>query len=217
MAARIIRMVERDTWCLSATLGERSTRLLDVPEPEQLIGHVIAEANDAAHKGGVQLDWEGSGERTGFSRLIAQVPLTETTFDQLWNGRSGYRAQYYLSPEEGILFNRDVLDGLLPAISVAYDKQPLTVAFNVVEQSLRAPHSKIWIFEETEAFNEAESETLNPERWVTNNATSGRKTPLPRHYKIDVKGTFLGPGSQELFVGPLKLDRPCDLFNRGYA
>jgi hypothetical protein len=139
------------------------------------------------------------------------------TLDQLFNGRSGYRAQYYLSPEEGILYNRDILEGLVPAIKRAYDKQPLEVAFNLIEQSLRAPHSKIWVFEERAAFDEAEPETLNPQRWVENGATRGRKAPLPSHGKMDVKGTFLRPDSLELFIDPIKLDRAWDLFSRGYT
>ena len=34
---------------------------------------------------------------------------------------------------------------------------------------------------------------------------------------LDVKGAFIEPGTQDLFVDELKLDCPLDLFHRGYT
>jgi hypothetical protein len=215
--ARLTSMVKRGDWCLSDALGERRPRLLEAPKPEDLLRHVVAEAEEASRRGSIRLAWQESCCRPGYFRLVAQVPLSEVTFDQLFNGRSGYRAQYYISPEEGILYNRDILDGLIPAIKAAYRKQPLDVRFDLIEQSVRAPHSKIWVFEEEAAFDEAEKDALNPPRWVANGATRGRKAPLPSHYTIDVKGAFVHPVTSDLFVDELKLDRAWDLLKRGYT
>jgi hypothetical protein len=217
MMARLTRMVKREDWCLSDALAERRPRLLDVPKPEDLLERAIADADDASRRGLVRLAWQDSTDCPGSFRLVAQIPLSEATFDQLLNGRSGYRAQYYISPEEGILYNRDIVDGLIPAIKAAYRKQPLDVHFDLIEQSVRAPHSKIWVFEEKAAFNDAAEHALNPPRWVANGATRGRKAPLPGHYTIDVKGAFVHPATSDLFVDEVKLDRAWDLFKRGYT
>lgn len=210
-------MVEPREWALSGELGERQGRLLDVPRPEDLLLRIITEAREASRMGLIRIAWQESTERPAYFRLVAQVPLSEITFDQVFNGRSGYRAQYYLSPEEGILYNRDILDGLVPALKAAYINQPVPVEFDLLERSLRAPHSKMWVFEEEAAFDAALPNTLNPPRWVAKGATRGRKAPLPEHCMIDIKGAFINPDTNDLFVDELKLDRAFDLFNRGYT
>ena len=141
----------------------------------------------------------------------------ETTFDQFFNGRSGYRAQYYLSPEEGVLYNQDVLHGLRSVLSNTYLKNPLPVPLEVVLRTIDGPHAKVWVFDETEAFNDAADSSLNPERWVVNGAGLGRRAPLPSHLTLEVKGAFLRPDIGELFIDPHKLDRACELFRKGYT
>jgi len=214
---RLQRTVGIKDWRLADGLGERRDRLLEVPQPQELVISVIKESEDAVRHGRIALTWQESCDRPGYWRLVAQIPLSETTFDQFFNGRSGYRAQYYLSPEEGVLHNRDVLDGLVLPIRLTYEQRPLTVDWAFVERSMRAPHSKIWIFEEKAAFDAAGQNELNPPRWVEHCATTGRKAPLPSHCTLDVKGAFVRLGTGDLFVDPLKLERPLDLFHRGYT
>jgi hypothetical protein len=211
------RIVSVDEWRLSAAVASRHARLLDVPSPDVLLDRVLQDSANTARAGTVTLKWQDSEERPGYGRLWAQIPLTETTFDQFFNGRSGYRAQYYLSPEEGILYNRDAVDGLLPVIRAAYDKRPLREEFGLIQHSLEAPHAKLWIFGEQKAFDEAPADALNPPRWVDNGATRGRKAPLPDHLMLDVKGAFINPQTKAMFIDELKLDRARDLFNRGFT
>jgi hypothetical protein len=211
------RMVSVDEWRLSAALASRHDRLLNVPSPDVLLARVLQDSTAAAQAGAVMLRWQDSDERPGYGRLWAQIPLTEVNFDQFFNGRSGCRAQYYLSPEEGILYNRDAVDGLIPVIRAAYDKRPLTEDFDLVQHSLEAPHAKLAIFGEQKAFDEAIADALNPPRWVANGATRGRKAPLPGHLMLDLKGAFIHPQTKDLFIDELKLDRAWDLFNRGFT
>jgi hypothetical protein len=164
------------------------------------------------------LAWKESSERAGYFRIVTEIPLTETTFDQLFNGRSGYRAQYYLSPEEGILFNYSLLQALVPVLKVTYSKQPLNVSFDLIERSVLTPHAKVWVFNEQPAFDEAKENTLNPPRWVHNGATRGRKAPLPSHHMLELKGSFIHPIiTHDFFVSDLKLDRAWDLHSKGYT
>jgi hypothetical protein len=215
--ARLERVVDRNQWILAEALGPRRERLLNVPAPTDLLGSIVAESMTAAEDNRLTIAWQESCERLGHFRLVGQVPLTETNFDQLFNGRSGYRAQYYLSPEEGVLYNRAIISGLAPAIRAAFELRPLQVDWALVEQSVAAPHSKIWVFREREAFEEAAPDTLNPRRWVENSATMGRRAPLPAHRCLDIKGAFVNPDTGALFIDDLKLERPCDIFQRGFS
>ena len=214
----MIRMANRDEWDLSRLPDpDRRKRLLDAPPPRDLLARLLEEAAQAAGSCRVQLYWQEADEAPGHSRLVAAVPVSAFTFDLLFNGRSGYRAQYYLSPEEGVLYNKQILDGFLPVVRTAYERSKIQVSFRLIECSLRAPHAKIWVFEERQAFNDALEETLNPLRWVENGAKLGRRVPLPSHSTIDLKGAFVSPDMENLYVDPLKLERPCDLHLRGYT
>lgn len=214
---RIDRKVERGDWVLAEELGSRRARLLDVPSSNELLSRVAAECVIAAERGDLTLWWQPSDERPGHHRLAAHAPLDETTFDQFFNGRSGYRAQYYLSPEEGVLYNRAVVSSLVPALRLAYEKVPLEVSWSLFEWSISTPHAKVWVFRETEAFNQAAAETLNPIRWVENDARMGRRAPLPSHLRLDIKGAFIDPAASTLFIDECKLERPLDLFKRGFS
>jgi hypothetical protein len=210
-------MVDVAHWRVSDVLSSRRSRLLQPPDPIALLGKAKAESESAARKGEIKLVWQPADEFPGFSRAEAKVPLEEDTFDQLFNGRSGYRAQYYLSPEEGVLYNHDLLTTLAPALEQAFLAACLAVDWELVRRSLAGPHAKVWVFEEKKAFDEAIPESLNPDRWVENCATRSRRAPLPHHRSIDIKGVFLHPESLEFRVDDYKLDRACDIFNKGYT
>lgn len=138
-------------------INHRRARLINAISPGALLAQVERDAVEAAERHSIPLCWQESTDegREGYFRVSAQIPLGEVTFDQLLNGNSGYRAQYYLSPEEGVLFNRDVLAALAPAIEESYRKRPLRVPIEHVRRSLNAPHAKIWVFNEIQAFDEA--------------------------------------------------------------
>lgn len=211
------RTVDAREWPLSNAIIIRHKRLHDVPTPEDLLRNVLEESKAAAIDGAIELKWQESSERPGYFRLVAQIPLSEVTFDQFFNGRSGYRAQYYLSPEEGVLYNRTVVNGLIPVIQEAYRIKPLSVALALIQLSLEAPHAKVWIADEKNAFDHAAEKILSAPRWVANGATTGRKVPLLPNPRLDLKGTFIHPDTKELFIDELKLDRACDLFKKGFA
>ena len=139
------RSVAPENWCLSEALDNRRERLLRGPEPDALLELVITESEQAARDGRIQLQWQHSYERPGYYRTVVQIPLSEATFDQFFNGRSGYRAQFCLSPEEGVLYNREAVDRLIPLIEDAYRQRPLPDAsLALVTNSLQRPHAKLW-------------------------------------------------------------------------
>src|SRR4051794_25010991 len=78
----------------------RAAQLLEPPRGENLIEIVAREALTAQEE-----RWCEGKDMHGCSRAIASFPLSLPTFEALFNGCSGYRAQYYLSCIEGIVFN----------------------------------------------------------------------------------------------------------------
>lgn len=179
--SRTLRIVPCLDWPLGPEISPRHSRLLDVPRPEKLLEKIIDEASCSAKFGRICLCWQEADECSGYFRLIAQIPLCrESTFDQFFNGRSGYRAQYYLSPEEGVLYNWDVLQGLKEILRITYHQHPLPEPLEVVLQTIDSPHAKVWIHNETEAFQDSPACSLNPQRWIDNGADFGRRAPFHR-------------------------------------
>ena len=214
---RIVRAASKEEWRLAESLGPRRDRLLEVPPADLLLVSVIAEAKAAASQGQVRLRWQDCCMRQGFGRLHTELPLSEVTFDQFFNGRSGYRAQFFLSPEEGVLYNSDLMRGLGEAVEVAYTKYPPAQSLEFMLRSLAGPHSKVWVLDEQHEFDKADQDGLTPARWVESGAMLGRRAPLPADPKLDLKGAFIDPTSGALFVDDLKADRACDLHRKGYA
>jgi hypothetical protein len=217
MTTRSFRRVSIKDWPVSSVVDVRRQRILSGPDPLSLLSRVVSEAEAAAQAERITAKWQEASECPGYWRVVAQIPLSEPTFDEFFNGRSGYRAQYYLSPEEGILYNRATLDLVREAVLQACGRRGIGASPDLISASLTAPHAKGWVFEDQEAFDRALPQTLNPERWVTNSTDRGRRAPLPSHPCLDVKGAFIHPRTEELFIDESKLDRACDLFRKGYA
>lgn len=206
-----------EEWPIASHLSGREADLLHPLPPVGIIEKLEAEGNDAAARHAVELRWTESCEAPGHMRIEAKIPIKPSTFDQLFNSRSGYRAQFYLSPEEGVFFNRDVILALGSAVRATLSQSHLAASWELVEASLLGPHSKIWIFDEKAAFDQAIENGLSPNRWVKNGASRGRKAPLPLECAIDLKGVFVHLATRNIWVSELKLDRACDLFEKGYS
>jgi hypothetical protein len=214
------RMVPQGTWNLDELDdAERKQRLLDPPPPAELLTAVIGEAMRAANEGMILLRWCPSRNWLGCYRIVAKIPIASLLFDQLFNGRSGYRAQYYLSVEAGHDYNRAIADGLTPAIQEAYSRLSggFEAPWHLVEQSLRGGSSKIWMPKDEEVLKAAPA-ALGPPRWAeywqNHELAWGLRLPLPPSPQIDLKGSFIRPGSQEEV--PTKPDRGVHLHEEGW-
>ena len=86
-----------------------------------------------ASAGFMNLRWQPCDDMPEFGRLQTEFQLPEVLFDQFVNGRSGYRAQYFLSPEEGVLFNHDLMHGLDAVIQTAVALQRSAMGASTVD------------------------------------------------------------------------------------
>jgi hypothetical protein len=81
--------------------ASRMRRLVHPPDCEALIVAVAHQARQNVNA--AYFFWETAQEKIGYQRIVAQVPIEAETFDFLFNGRTGYRAQltiYHPSREQ---------------------------------------------------------------------------------------------------------------------
>lgn len=130
-------------------------------------------------------------EMAGCGRAIASYPLRSDTLDALFNGRSGYRAQYYLSCSEGIQFDAALISALLKALVFACDRAPLSM-MAALQRSFEGPYSKVWVLCDGGPFQAAPEGEFMPKRWVEKNPASiALHAPLPNLPAIEIKGSWM--------------------------
>src|SRR5262249_19039172 len=96
------------------------------------------------------------------------------------------------SCEEGMRFNRRLVDRLCEPIRVIFEKAWLKCGWAAFEDSLLGPWSEIWVFGDERPFEAAPPGELMPRRWAVNHPASiGLRAPLPGETCIEVKGTWL--------------------------
>jgi hypothetical protein len=139
MTTDFVRLPET-VWCLSEQLSAaRKRRLSSSPLYEQLVLRLAEEAKP------VLLKRERSRDASGYFRAVVALAVQSASLDAFYSSSSGYRAQYYESPELGIKANRLVLDSLLrKALVFAHRKKKRTSPVEWVEKSLRDHDAKIW-------------------------------------------------------------------------
>ncbi len=203
-------------------LGRRD-RLMDPLPPTELLESINVEATKSAARGDICLKWKEAEQSPGHFRLETKIPLSQCIFDQLFNGRSGYRAHYYLSPETGTVFNQAVIDGLRPALQSAFGQTPecLAMDWDKIEASLKGCQSKIWIADDWAAFMRLD-QVLRPSRWVEYwnsqiDEAIGLCAPLPEEPLIDLKGAYVDPHSGEEWPNPRKIHRARQIFQSGWT
>lgn len=211
-----MRIVPASDWDLSNLPDtDRRMRLLEEVSSDSLVSRLIAATDQALAADRVEFQWQRAEDKEAPSdthRIVSQIPLPEQLFDRLFNGRCGYRAQYYLSPEEGEAFNRRVIDAL-EQVLVAPASTKLEISPGRIQRSFKGNYSKIWAFDETRVFDAAAPGMLMPPKWKS---YAGRGTRLPLATYLDVKGTFIQPDGTD-WLDPIKLTRASDLNERGYS
>ena len=154
----------------------------------------------------------------GCGRSIASFPLNRDTFDALFNGRSGYRAQYYLSCQEGVNFNAMLIGALLKALRAVCDCAPAGQAASL-QHSFGGPYSKIWVLSDGGPFLAAPKGEFKPLRWFTNNPVSvGMRAPLADLPGIEIKGSWVDKIDYQYRQDiTSKADRHCTLSETGFV
>jgi hypothetical protein len=214
-----MQMVDPGEWDLSGMVDrDRAARLLDPLPGEDLIVSVAAEAMEAALDGRSSWGWQDGDHMAECGRGIASFPLHRDTFDALFNGRSGYRAQYYLSCQEGANFNAMLIGALLRPLSIACERAAAEQAKSL-QHSFGGPYSKIWVLCDGGPFNAAPEGEFKPRRWFKNNPVSvGLRAPVPELPGIQIKGSWINHIDRRYRQDIIwKGDRHCTLAETGFV
>jgi hypothetical protein len=202
---------------------ERRCRLLDSMSPKKLLERVDTDANKAVADNTVCVHWREADDQKGYWRVESTVPLAADTFDLLFNGRMGYRAQYYRSLDHGRTFNRILVDRLTFVIKAAlrHGRCSFPATWNQVKQSLKGPHSKLWVAGDWAAFI-CEPQVLKPARWIAywsrcQDKALGLAAPLPGKPELDLKGTFICKKTGEPWLPESKKDRDQKIHCSGWT
>lgn len=146
----------------------RAARLERAGSSDELISALENELERAIGDGKVRFGLDSVSNEFKECRVIIQFSVNRDVYDWFFNARTGYRAQFWVSPEVGLAFNQRLVDRLrvilcerLTApvearrIIVQYDGQTrqekdggeCSLRLWGIERSLVPQASKIWICE----------------------------------------------------------------------
>ena len=164
-------------------------------------------------------------EATGFMRIVCCASIDCNLFDLFFNAESGYRGRYFVSPEEGLVANGQLLQ--LVSMPLAAFKVHGNMPASHAERSLRAPSAKVWLAEVGKGFcptcaggwttpQDAAAEILN-DRWEHGHdakAQYGRKAP--RLEQLRIMGAFVDRSGNE-YVTTQKRNRAQQIHDFGWS
>jgi hypothetical protein len=161
------------------------------------------------------------GRGSGLTGCLQPVFFIElpNTGDALFNGPSGYRAQYWIDPWNGLTANAILIASLKPRLLAAVDTrdQPGLAKIDV-GASLDAVSSKLWIVEAPSVLNG--NRDLNVEPWASEAARGVELAVLglaaPAVSKFEIRGALLDAFGHE-HVPSAKVRRHHDIHHYGFA
>lgn len=150
----------------------------------------------------------------------------KTVGDSLFNGRSGYRAQYWRDPIEGLRANTKLISALTPKLlaELALVTDKTFKKINVCS-SLRALSAKFWFREASQSMGitagvESNAIDLRVEPWYREARRGVRLAQLgvraPETVDFAIKGAFVDARGNEV-VPHAKISRHFDIHHYGYS
>jgi hypothetical protein len=161
----------RDDWSFEAierANPQRAEALEAADPPEALIKALCQALERAIERKKIRLGLDSRHNEFVECRITVQIPVEVGFYDLFLNSRTGYRAQFWISPDAGTLFNtevaricRDLLAQRLPErVSVRRivstclndyreerDIGDVTTTIGFIHRSLEPAAAKIWICE----------------------------------------------------------------------
>ena len=163
----------------------------------------------------------------GFSRVIFNLRVPQSTFDIFFNSEHGYRGAYFDSPYAGLAANGACIQRLTPLLLAWANQHEPSVDQVFARESLASPTAKVWLTEfESHICEKCVGEWGNPTdeapeicngRWEFANAPGGRYgRKAPFLSKLRVFGAFLNERHDE-FTPARKRHRAEDLNKEGWS
>jgi hypothetical protein len=210
--ARVTAPPTADDWRFASGFSpERLANLERTTGFEEIGEAIVREAQVTA----LPMETGAAGELRGCRRPVFRLVVAPATFDQFYNGRDGYRARYWQSPEAGEAANRWLLRALSPKLVGALGKPD--AAFG--QKSLACGSATIWFREETTLGN-ARLQVAQWEAAARGDSTLSDKAREARWAPIgtllEIKGAFLTDGYRER-IDPDTVERAMTLHHAGFV
>lgn len=178
--------------------------------PYDIVERVKEETRCGIGKFNVLPEWEPCDDRPEYGRVSVNIPLSRKLYDQLMNGSSGYRAQYFLGIKNGEKFNRLLVNSIAPIIvgsESLYNNEKLDR--DICKKSLCGKFSKFWFSKEITDLSEQDylcklPEVISIERWKNYwgykaKPWKGLLAPIPESRCVLLNGTFIDPSSGKVY------------------
>lgn len=136
--------ISKKKWSLENIHGARLRRLQEPPSFKDIIFKIKKKAKVSSCKPEF-CDKKGF---KNYQRYVIELEIDEILVDLFHNSRTGYRAQYFYSEEQGEVANKYALEELIGSpfsrfLDISYKKDSETKL--KILDSITHPNSKIWI------------------------------------------------------------------------
>ncbi len=213
-------------WGFKNIYGERLDRLNNAPPFKEIVEKINEEMKVVCcHWIEAQDDPIDYIFEPPFHRIVFCVEVSEDLFDIFFNSKNGYRAQYFISPEQGLIENCKLIKTVTPKLME--EMQNISDCKGIddwARKSLEEESAKAWRLEIGKELctnckidsEDAKSEIRN-NRWEIFNHTNAEKG-VKAHYfnKIRFFGGFLNKKFQP-WVDKKKWCRHWEIHKWGFS
>jgi hypothetical protein len=213
--------------------AERGRHLHEAPPWPEQVQAVRGALRSAIKAGHARFGFDESSSDRNDLRGVIQFPIGSALFDWLFNGRTGYRAQFRIGSENGLLQNAHIISELSAQLSLSASqqivahrftsdfqyKEPLPCTIGQVVASLDPKLSKIWACErligEDGKVQDVFVSRTGPKLAFVDSEPWSSLYPEDTAGWLDVKGAFMSPNGAYQLKPPK--DRAAKLEDRGSA
>ena len=199
-------------WTFHNTVPQaRREELLKWPSFTNIVGRLMFEAQVQGFR------WEhgDSSHLRNCRRSDFLLRVPQNLYDAFFNSPVGYRGQYAISPDIGILKNRELIDALSTKLIAFIDG---TDDVGAVRASLGGSEAKVWIDEDEREVQEHgydDTPEIDFAVWAANSDTGiGLRAPLGE--RLVVLGGWLDRYGNER-LNPAKSRRSEDIHETGFS
>ena len=203
---------------------ERASKLANADSSDALIDALDNAFSAALSTKEVQVKFDGIGDDFGAPRVAFQFPVSVELYDWFYNARTGYRAQYWISPDKGRAFNAQLISRFRSTVGRAWPGEyvtgqkelhsgacqriaddELTVNKSIALMSLDLDLSKIWMCENILAHRDEQipwifyyrGPQLSVTKWdVGDKSGLHAWYPEERNAWLEIKGGYVAPDGE---------------------
>ena len=169
--------------------------------PKQIVDNLIKQLKFAQSKYEALPEGPEQYGNTEYYRVFVNIGVSDELYDQFFNSRAGYRAQYCISKENGEAFNKYLVNKIAPIIIESSELYKGNFDPTFCQMSLCGEYSKFWFAKDVtdplmENYLNGLEEVITAGRWKKywksqTKPWKGLLAPNPKEKNILFNGTFV--------------------------